>query len=59
MLPGGVLQNFVNEEFSLEKRDDVLVSVEVAPAFLSGVSQLEHHRHVCPSCAASLGASMA
>ena len=56
---GGVLHDSVNEEFSLEKGNDVLVTVEAAPAFLGGVSQFEHHRQARSSCAAPLGASMA
>lgn len=59
IVSGGVLHDPVNEEFSLEERNDVLVTVEAAPAFLGGVSQFEHHGQARSSCAASLRAAVA
>ena len=56
---GGVLHDSVNEEFSLEKGDDVLVAVEPSPTLLGRMSQLEHHGQARSSCAAPLGAAVA
>ena len=59
IVSGGVLHDSVNEEFSLEKGNDVLVAVEPSPALLGGVSQFEHHCQARSSCAAPLRAAVA
>ena len=57
-LSGGVLLDSVNEDFSLQERKDVLMTVEAVPAFLGCMSQFEHHREACVSGAAPFRAAM-
>jgi hypothetical protein len=56
-LLGGVLQNSVDKLLSFDEMHDVLVSVESAPMFLSGLSELEHHGQASASRATALGAA--
>ena len=54
-----MLEDSVDEEFSLLEVKDLVVTVEPAPAFLGGLSELEDHRQASGPGAVALGALVA
>ena len=55
---GSFLQDYSNEFLSLDRRVDLLMSVELSPLLSRGLSQREHHGQACLPSPAALGSPM-
>ena len=53
---GGVFQDSIGKSFALEKYGDLVFAIQSSPAFLGGLSQLEHHREAGFAGAVAFGA---